>query len=56
LYEYDPKVAASLDFILKSEDPQLEQQLYQPFIVEMDMFGEAQVHELVPEGAQVYVN
>ncbi len=56
LYEYDPKVAASLDFILKSEDPNLEQSLYQPFTVEIDIFGESQVHELLPDGAEIYVN
>jgi hypothetical protein len=56
LHEYDPKVAASIEYILKCEDANLEQTLYQPFTVEMDMFGESQVHELVPDGATVYVN
>jgi ubiquitin-protein ligase E3 A len=49
-------VAASIDFILKCEDPDLEQTLYQTFVVEMDLFGEKQVHELIPEGAETFVN
>lgn len=28
LYEYQPKVAASVDYILNSEDPDLEEKLY----------------------------
>lgn len=39
LHEYMPAVAQSLEFINKSEDPNLEQLLYQPFTVELDMFG-----------------
>jgi hypothetical protein len=35
---------------LKSEDPDLEEKLYQPFTVEMDVFGEPQIHELIPDG------
>ena len=42
--------------IIKSEDPDLETKLYQNFTVELDVFGETQVHELLPEGAEVYVN
>jgi hypothetical protein len=33
-------VAASIDYILKCDDPDLESKLYQPFTVEMDVFGE----------------
>jgi E3 ubiquitin-protein ligase HUWE1 len=45
-----------LDFILKSEDPDLESALYQPFTVEIDAFGGTTVHELLPEGAELFVN
>jgi ubiquitin-protein ligase E3 A len=49
-------VAASIDYILKCEDADLEEKLYQPFTVEMDVFGEPQIHELVPDGATMYVS
>lgn len=35
-----PEVGQSLDFIIKSEDPDLETKLYQNFTVEQDVFGE----------------
>ena len=56
LFELQPKVASSLEYIIKCEDKDLEEKLYQPFTVEMDLFGESQVHELIPEGAETYVN
>lgn len=49
-------MAASIDYILKCEDADLEDKLYQPFTVEMDVFGEPQIHELVPDGAATYVS
>ena len=49
-------MAASVDYILNSEDPDLEEKLYQPFTVEMDVFGEPQIHELIPDGGETYVN
>jgi HECT-domain (ubiquitin-transferase) len=39
LHEYMPSVAQSLEYILKSEDPNLEATFYQNFTVELDMFG-----------------
>ena len=56
LHEYMPAVAQSLDFILQSEDPKLEDALYQTFTVELDVFGQSQVHELIPDGADVFVS
>jgi hypothetical protein len=41
LLEFMPSVGQSLDYILKSDDPNLEQTLYQTFTVELDMFGQS---------------
>ena len=56
LQELMPQVAQSLDYILKCEDENLETTLYQTFTVELDRFGDSQVHDLVPDGAETYVN
>ena len=56
LYEINPLMAKSLDYILICEDANLEESLYQTFTVEIDIFGESQVHELIPDGGEVYVN
>jgi hypothetical protein len=56
LYEINPQMAKSLDYILTCEDANLEEALYQTFTVEIDKFGESQVHELIPDGGEVYVN
>jgi len=36
-----PSVAQSLDYILKSQEENLEENLYQNFTVELDIFGES---------------
>ena len=46
----------SLKFILDCEDPNLESLLYQPFTIEEEVFGETKVHELVDDGAEIFVN
>ena len=56
LYEYMPEVAQSLEFILNTDEPDLENLLYQNFTVEVDVYGSTQVYELVPDGAELYVN
>jgi hypothetical protein len=56
LYEINPSMAKSLDYILTCEDANLEEALYQNFTVEIDKFGESEVHDLIPDGAEVFVN
>lgn len=51
-----PEVAQSLEYILNTDEPDLESKLYQTFTVEMDVFGSTQTYELIPDGAEVYVN
>ena len=41
---------------MKNEDPDLESTLYQTFTVETDVYGETIVHELIPDGGEIYVN
>lgn len=56
LYEFMPEEAQSLDFILKCEDPNLESLLHHNFTVETDVYGEHRVTELIPDGAEIFVN
>lgn len=56
LQELNSEFANSLKFILESTDPNLEQLLYQNFVVELDVFGGTHTHELIPDGAETYVN
>ena len=51
-----PQMASSLQHILKDESENLEELLYQPFIVEEEFFGEIQVHELKENGKNIFVN
>lgn len=39
LYELMPEVAQSLEYILNSDEPDLENKLYQTFTVELEAFG-----------------
>jgi ubiquitin-protein ligase E3 A len=50
-----PSMARSLEYILKNTDANLEETLYQTFTVELDMFGQSQVHELIPDGGDIFV-
>lgn len=40
MYELMPEVAQSLEYILNTDEPDLENLLYQTFTVELDVFGE----------------
>ena len=50
------KIGPSLEYILTTEDENLESALYQPFIIEEDIFGENVVTELKEGGASIFVN
>lgn len=56
LKELDPKTAQSLQYILDSDSPTLEEELYLSFIYETSVFGENRVEELKQNGAEIYVN
>jgi hypothetical protein len=56
LKDLEPKLASSLEYILNDKSEDLENLLYQNFIVEEDMFGETITTELIPGGADTFVN
>lgn len=56
LYELMPSVAKSMKYILETDDPNLEESLYQPFTVEVDEYGSSKIHELLPDGGEMFVN
>lgn len=56
LAEIMPQVAVSLEYILATEDPNLESTLYQTFTVELDNFGQSDIHELLPDGGDIFVS
>ena len=56
LKELNPSVGQGVQYILDTLDPDLEEKLFQPFTVVLDVFGSTVVHELLEEGAETYVN
>lgn len=55
LIDYSPSIAQSLEFILKYEEPDLQDMLACTFSVEIDSYGEKKTVELVPGGSYIYV-
>lgn len=56
LMELKPEIAKSLDYILKSESPNLESELYLTFSYDYDYFGENRTEELKEGGSKIFVN
>jgi ubiquitin-protein ligase E3 A len=56
LMELKPEVAKSLDYILKSDSPNLESELYLTFSYDYDYFGENRTEELKEGGEKIFVN
>ena len=46
----------SLEFIMNYEKDDLETLFYQTFSVETEHFGETIIHDLIPDGREVYVD
>lgn len=56
LIDFSPSIAQSLDFILKYNEPDLQDILNCTFSVEVESYGATKTIELIPNGSSIYVN